>query len=71
MDEQERAALLKEHVHTIEIIILPLERPPRAKTAAMHKKNAGGMLSKYKNVKLWEQEASAWERAVKEKYVNR
>ena len=58
---------------TVEIIILALEQKPRAKHAITQKrkKTAGGMLSKYKNVELWEQESRAWELAVKEKYADR
>ena len=56
---------------TVEIIILALEQASRVKPLTTQKKTAGGMLSKYQNVELWEQESSAWERAVKEKYANR
>jgi len=56
---------------TVEIIILALEQTPRTKPVRTQKKSAGGMLSKYKNIELWEQESHAWERAVKEKYANR
>ena len=35
-----------------------------------HKKNLRGVLSEYANLDLMEQEKSAWERAVVEKYGN-
>lgn len=34
-------------------------------------KTVGGMLSKYKNVELWEHESRAWELAVQGKYADR
>ncbi len=56
---------------TVEIIILAPDQSPRVASSPKQKKNAGGMLSKYKNVALIEQESHAWELAVKEKYANR
>ncbi len=56
---------------TVEIIILAPEQAPGSKSPSQQKKTARGMLSKYKNIALWEQESTAWELAVKEKYANR
>lgn len=59
---------------TVDIIILatspqPLSAP-RKKTRP-RRKMAGGMLAKYSNPALWDQETTAWERAIEEKYAHR
>ncbi len=59
---------------TVEIIIMSLEQissPSDITSAQTPRKNAGGMLARYKNIALIEQEAKAWELAVKEKYATR
>jgi len=59
---------------TVEIIILaetssPEVSPPHQQRRP--KKTAGGMLAQYANPSLWDQEQTAWERAVREKYAPR
>lgn len=59
---------------TVEIIILaPDEMPPSEASLPSRpaKRSAAGILSKYRNPDLIEQEQFAWELAVKEKYAPR
>jgi hypothetical protein len=59
---------------TVEIIILAEDDAERHEIRAPSppaRTSAAGMLSKYRNPKLIEQESLAWELAVKEKYANR
>ncbi len=56
---------------TVEVIIIALDRPPDSRSPRETEKKAGGMLSKYKNTALIEQESTAWELAVQEKYAHR
>lgn len=47
------------------------KQPSTVKTPARKQKNAGGMLAKYRNPSLMEQEEHAWELAVQAKYAHR